>query len=72
MIRKTLGESPGEDRYIVTVQGRGYRFEASVKPFSNRDSQTAAQAAQLSDRHVATTRTETGTASAAGLTISLS
>jgi DNA-binding winged helix-turn-helix (wHTH) protein/TolB-like protein/Tfp pilus assembly protein PilF len=69
MIRKTLGESPGEDRYIVTVQGRGYRFAAPVKPFSNRDSQTAAQA-PLSDRHVETTRTETGTASAAGLTIS--
>jgi DNA-binding winged helix-turn-helix (wHTH) protein/TolB-like protein len=31
MIRKTLGESPGEDRYIVTVPGRGYRFAAEVK-----------------------------------------
>jgi Tol biopolymer transport system component/DNA-binding winged helix-turn-helix (wHTH) protein len=30
-LRKTLGESPGERRYIVTVPGRGYRFVASVR-----------------------------------------
>jgi DNA-binding winged helix-turn-helix (wHTH) protein/TolB-like protein len=70
MIRKALGESPGEDRYIVTVQGRGYRFAASVKVFSKRDSQTAAQAQPLSERHDKTARTETGTASASGLAIS--
>jgi DNA-binding winged helix-turn-helix (wHTH) protein/TolB-like protein/Tfp pilus assembly protein PilF len=34
MIRKALGESPGEDRYIVTVPGRGYRFAAQVKAWS--------------------------------------
>jgi DNA-binding winged helix-turn-helix (wHTH) protein/TolB-like protein/Tfp pilus assembly protein PilF len=33
-IRKALGESPGEDRYIVTVPGRGYRFAAQVKAWS--------------------------------------
>src|SRR5712691_7853098 len=26
MLRKTLGESAGEDRYIVTIPGRGYRL----------------------------------------------
>src|SRR5215472_12394015 len=31
MIRKALGESPGEHRYIVTVPGRGYRFAAAVR-----------------------------------------
>jgi DNA-binding winged helix-turn-helix (wHTH) protein/TolB-like protein len=31
MIRKALGESAGEDRYIITVPGRGYRFAAEVK-----------------------------------------
>lgn len=31
MLRKALGESPGEDRYVVTIQGRGYRFAAAVK-----------------------------------------
>jgi DNA-binding winged helix-turn-helix (wHTH) protein/TolB-like protein len=30
-LRKTLGESAGEDRYIVTIPGRGYRFAAEVK-----------------------------------------
>src|SRR5215813_13134051 len=30
-LRKTLGESPGERRYIVTVPGRGYRFVAAVR-----------------------------------------
>jgi DNA-binding winged helix-turn-helix (wHTH) protein len=34
MIRKALGESPGEDRYIVTISGRGYRFAAEVKESS--------------------------------------
>lgn len=31
MIRKALGESPGDNRYIVTISGRGYRFAAAVK-----------------------------------------
>src|SRR5258708_5739529 len=31
MIRKALGESAGEDRYIITISGRGYRFAATVK-----------------------------------------
>src|SRR5262245_24921857 len=30
-VRKALGENAGEDRYIVTVPGRGYRFAAQVK-----------------------------------------
>jgi hypothetical protein len=68
MIRKALGESPGEDRYIVTVQGRGYRFAASVKVFSNRNSQTDAVAPQVSDRQDKIARTETGAASPEGLT----
>jgi DNA-binding winged helix-turn-helix (wHTH) protein/TolB-like protein/Flp pilus assembly protein TadD len=31
MIRRALGEAAGEDRYIVTVAGRGYRFAAAVR-----------------------------------------
>jgi DNA-binding winged helix-turn-helix (wHTH) protein/TolB-like protein/Tfp pilus assembly protein PilF len=31
MIRKALGESAGDRRYIVTVPGRGYRFTGDVK-----------------------------------------
>src|SRR5215471_13100269 len=30
-VRKVLGETAGEDRYIVTVPGKGYRFVAEVK-----------------------------------------
>jgi TolB-like protein/DNA-binding winged helix-turn-helix (wHTH) protein/Flp pilus assembly protein TadD len=37
-LRKALGESPNERKYIVTVPGRGYRFAAEVKPFTG-DSQ---------------------------------
>lgn len=31
MLRKALGESPSEHRYIVTVPGRGYRFVADIR-----------------------------------------
>jgi len=31
LLRKALGESPDEHRYIVTAPGRGYRFVADVK-----------------------------------------
>ena len=31
VLRKTLGEKRGENRFIVTEPGRGYRFVASVK-----------------------------------------
>jgi DNA-binding winged helix-turn-helix (wHTH) protein/tetratricopeptide (TPR) repeat protein len=30
-LRKALGETPDDHRYIVTIPGRGYRFVASVK-----------------------------------------
>jgi DNA-binding winged helix-turn-helix (wHTH) protein len=30
MLRRVLGETPGEHRFIVTVPGRGYRFVADV------------------------------------------
>ena len=39
--RKTLGEKPGDHRYIVTVPARGYRFVADVR-------ETAAEAVDLS------------------------
>jgi DNA-binding winged helix-turn-helix (wHTH) protein len=29
-LRQALGEAPGDNRYIVTVPGRGYRFAAHV------------------------------------------
>lgn len=33
-LRKALGESPNERKYIVTIPGRGYRFAADVQEFS--------------------------------------
>ena len=30
-VRKALGESPNQRRYIITVSGRGYRFAADVR-----------------------------------------
>jgi DNA-binding winged helix-turn-helix (wHTH) protein len=41
MIRKSLGEAYGENRYIVTVPERGYRFVASVIDRSQPESQPA-------------------------------
>jgi DNA-binding winged helix-turn-helix (wHTH) protein/TolB-like protein len=46
MIRKALGESPGEDRYIVTVPGRGYRFAAQVRAWSEEKARLAAAGGQ--------------------------
>jgi DNA-binding winged helix-turn-helix (wHTH) protein/tetratricopeptide (TPR) repeat protein len=37
-LRRALGEARGENRFIVTLPGRGYRFVAAVSPFeSNPD-----------------------------------
>jgi TolB-like protein/DNA-binding winged helix-turn-helix (wHTH) protein/Tfp pilus assembly protein PilF len=33
-LRKALGETPHQRRYIVTIPGRGYRFAADVEKFS--------------------------------------
>src|SRR2546423_1818790 len=35
-LRKALGESPNEHRYIVTIPGRGYRFVASVEQLGDQ------------------------------------
>jgi DNA-binding winged helix-turn-helix (wHTH) protein/TolB-like protein len=39
LLRKTLGESPDEHRFIVTVPGRGYRFVAQVMPLSEEQTE---------------------------------
>jgi DNA-binding winged helix-turn-helix (wHTH) protein len=43
MLRKALGETP-EQRYILTIQGRGYRFAADVKEVSGSGQVAAAWA----------------------------
>jgi DNA-binding winged helix-turn-helix (wHTH) protein/TolB-like protein/cytochrome c-type biogenesis protein CcmH/NrfG len=37
-LRKALGESPGEHKYIVTIPGRGYQFVAEVSEWGEEDS----------------------------------
>ena len=36
-LRRVLGEAPGENRFIVTVPGRGYRFVAAVRQPAEQD-----------------------------------
>jgi DNA-binding winged helix-turn-helix (wHTH) protein/tetratricopeptide (TPR) repeat protein len=42
-LRKVLGESPNNHRYIVTVPGRGYRFVAKVREVSEEHAKLAWQ-----------------------------
>jgi DNA-binding winged helix-turn-helix (wHTH) protein/TolB-like protein/Tfp pilus assembly protein PilF len=37
MIRRALGDSPGDPRFIVTVPGRGYRFSAEVRSWGDEN-----------------------------------
>jgi|SRR5256714_2053377 len=50
-LRRALGESRGEHRYIVTVPGRGYRFVADVK--AGADVSARAQTSVSSIRNLA-------------------
>ena len=36
-LRRALGETPDQHRYIVTVPGRGFRFVAPVSAYTNKD-----------------------------------
>src|SRR4051812_9866975 len=36
-LRRALGEARGENRYIVTVPGHGYRFAAEVKTLGGEE-----------------------------------
>jgi TolB-like protein len=40
-LRRALGENPGEQRYIVTVPGRGYQFIAPVQAVNGAESLTS-------------------------------
>ena len=39
LLRRSLGETPGENRFIVTVPGRGYQFVANVETRSDAPQQ---------------------------------
>ena len=36
-LRKALGESPGENRFIATIPGKGYRFVCAVRDASEAE-----------------------------------
>ena len=42
-LRKALGEAPGENRYIATIPGRGYRFVADVEALAADDAEIVLQ-----------------------------
>lgn len=48
LLRRVLGESPGEYRFIVTVPGRGYRFIAEVRTI-NEPPEESSRSAPMSN-----------------------
>jgi DNA-binding winged helix-turn-helix (wHTH) protein/tetratricopeptide (TPR) repeat protein len=46
-LRKALGESPQEHRYIVTVPGRGYRFVAEVRAVAEGETELVVQQSKV-------------------------
>jgi eukaryotic-like serine/threonine-protein kinase len=46
VLRKTLGETVGDPRYIVTIPGRGYRFAGKVRIISEEESLVVARHAR--------------------------
>jgi TolB-like protein/DNA-binding winged helix-turn-helix (wHTH) protein/Flp pilus assembly protein TadD len=51
-LRRSLAESPGEHRYVVTVPGRGYQFVADVRPHGGERARESEQEA-LANQKVA-------------------
>ena len=52
VLRKTLGESPDEHHYIVTVPGRGYCFVCPVRKPAGAGVQPALPASEVSTSHL--------------------
>ncbi len=52
VLRKTLGESPDEHHYIVTVPGRGYCFVCPVRKPAGAGAQTALSSSEVSTSHL--------------------
>jgi eukaryotic-like serine/threonine-protein kinase len=65
MLRKALGESPEDHRYIVTVPGRGYRLAESVRLASEPDATLVVAGRSEVEIHVKETRPWLRTAIAA-------
>ena len=52
-LRRSLGESPGEHRYVVTVPGRGYQFVADVRQHDGEERARESQQERLPNQGVA-------------------
>jgi TolB-like protein/DNA-binding winged helix-turn-helix (wHTH) protein len=62
LLRRALGEQPGEHRFIVTVAGRGFRFVPAVQRLSEMpQAQAAANAVQPKELSPPEPAVETGT-----------
>ena len=51
MLRKALGETPQDRRYILTVPGRGYRFVASVREVDKAEVEEGVEDALIVESH---------------------
>ena len=61
LLRKALGESPGEQQYIQTLPRRGYRFVAEVRqPREEAAAPVEPQPAPIAQQEVIPTRQESG------------
>ena len=50
LLRRVFGEKPGEQRFIVTVAGHGYRFVPEVRAVADDDSETEGRAGHVGER----------------------
>jgi DNA-binding winged helix-turn-helix (wHTH) protein len=67
MLRKALGESPQDHRYIVTMPGRGYRFAERVKEIPEGDGDLVLESHSI--QRATIEETETQEESAAGTSV---
>ena len=51
-LRKTLGDTVGENRYIVTVPGRGYRFAEKVKVVGEEQAEASLVVESPTSKHL--------------------
>ena len=66
ILRRVFGEKPGEQRFIVTVAGHGYRFVPEVRSIRDsadlnpRENETAFAKIQIGDKTSETENTDDG------------
>lgn len=53
-LRKTLDDAPGQNRYIVTIPGRGYQFVGDVQEFDTADQTVSSAPGEFASAEPAT------------------